>query len=119
MVLIKKSMECSSYDEVGGQQITEFVGLRTKLYSYKMDEGTEENIYPQVRQMNVIRSRLHNVFTETVNKVALSHKDNKRIISYDGINTYAHGYCNLILKKLQKKLQKKIINFNLIYMIWW
>ncbi|XP_020912011.1 uncharacterized protein LOC110249773 [Exaiptasia diaphana] len=28
-------------DEAGGQQLTEFVGLRAKLYSYKMDEDEE------------------------------------------------------------------------------
>ena len=30
-------------DEAGGKIIEEFVGLRTKLYSYKMFEGKEEN----------------------------------------------------------------------------
>ncbi|XP_078380821.1 uncharacterized protein LOC144663677 [Oculina patagonica] len=104
-------------DEAGGQQITEFVGLRAKLYSYKMDEGKEEkkckgvkkavvkkcisfdnykdclfNKKPQMRQMNVIRSHKHDVYTETVNKVALSHMDDKRIICEDGIHTYAHGH---------------------------
>ena len=104
-------------DEAGGQQITEFVGLRAKLYSYKMDEGKEEkkckgvkkavvkkcisfddyknclfNKKPQMRKMNVIRSRKHTIYTETVNKVALSHKDDKRIICEDGIHTYAHGH---------------------------
>ena len=29
-------------DEAGGQIIEEFVGLRAKLYSYKMFEGKEE-----------------------------------------------------------------------------
>ena len=76
-------------DEAGGQQIAEFVGLRAKLYSYIMDEGKEEkkckgikkavvkkcisfndykncllNKKPQMRQMNVIRSHMHEVFTE-------------------------------------------------------
>ena len=92
-------------DEAGGEQIAEFVGLRAKLYSYRMDKGTEEkkckgikkavvkktisfndyknclfNKKPQMRQMNVIRSHKHEVFTETVNKVALSCEDDKRII---------------------------------------
>ena len=30
-------------DEAGGKQIVEFVGLRAKLYSYKMLVGFEEN----------------------------------------------------------------------------
>ena len=29
-------------DEVGGKQIVEFVGLRAKLYSYKMHDGSED-----------------------------------------------------------------------------
>ena len=29
-------------DETGGDQIIEFVGLRSKLYSYIMDDGKEE-----------------------------------------------------------------------------
>ena len=45
-----------------------------------------------MRQTNVIRPRKHNVYTETINKVALSHEDDKRIILSDGINTLAYGY---------------------------
>ena len=29
-------------DEVGGKQLAEFVGLRAKLYSYKMLDGSED-----------------------------------------------------------------------------
>jgi len=36
----------------------------------------------QMRNMNVIRSHLHNVYTEEVNKVALSAEDDKK--SYYG-----------------------------------
>ena len=42
------------------------------------------------RSMNVFRSRKHNVYTETVNKVALSANDDKRIIC--GIHTLAIGH---------------------------
>ena len=45
-----------------------------------------------MRKMNVIRSHKHEVYTETVFKVALSHKDDKRVIREDGIHTYAHGH---------------------------
>ncbi|XP_048587295.1 uncharacterized protein LOC125570163 [Nematostella vectensis] len=109
-------------DEAGGQQITEFVGLRAKLYSYKMDEGKEEKKCkgvkravvkksigfddykdclfgkkPQMRLMNVIRSHKHDVYTETVNKVALSHEDDKRVICDDGIHTFAYGHFRTLL----------------------
>ena len=108
-------------DEAGGKQIAEFVGLRAKLYSYRMDNGEEIkkdkgvkasvvkntisfndymdclfNKKPQMRQMNLIRSDKHDVYTETVNKVALSADDDKRIICEDGIHTFAYGHyrCN-------------------------
>ena len=104
-------------DEAGGKQIIEFVGLRAKLYSFKMDEGivtkkckgvkkavvnkgisfddyrdTLYNHQSQMRQMNVIRSHKHDIYTETINKVALSHEDDKRIILENGINTLARGH---------------------------
>ena len=49
-----------------------------------------------MRKMNVIRSHKHDVYTETVNKVALSADDDKRIICEDGIHTFAYGHyrCN-------------------------
>ena len=31
-------------DEAGGKQVVEFVGLRAKLYSYKMLDGSEDKI---------------------------------------------------------------------------
>ena len=41
-----------------------------------------------MRHMNVIGSYKHEIyFPEIVNKVALSHEDDKRIILEDGINT--------------------------------
>ena len=52
---------------------------------------------PQMRKMNVIRSHQHEIFSETVNKIALSANDDKRIIMDDGISTLAFG--NKILPK--------------------
>ena len=34
----------------------------------------------KLTKMNVIRSRDHEIFTETVNKIALSSEDDKRVI---------------------------------------
>ena len=42
--------------------------------------------------MNVIRSDKHDVFTEEINKVALSANDDKRVILEDGISTLAYGH---------------------------
>ena len=104
-------------DEAGGKIIEEFVGLRAKLYSYKMHSGgstrkckgikkavikneiTHEDYKnclfgrkSAFRKMNVIRSHSHNIYTEKINKVALSGDDDKRIILEDGIHTLALGH---------------------------
>ena len=38
-----------------------------------------------------IKSDLHNVYTEEVNKIALNSSDNKRLQTFDGITTYPYG----------------------------
>ena len=107
-------------DEVGGKQIEEFVGLRSKLYSYKMAgvdykkcKGVKKSTVKktithgdykdclftkseQMRKMNVIRSHQHDIYTEEVNKVALSADDDKRVIMEDGVHTLAYGHYSLI-----------------------
>ena len=45
-----------------------------------------------MRKMNVIRSRKHDIFSESVAKVALSCDDDKRYIRGDGISTFAWGH---------------------------
>ena len=104
-------------DEKGGECIEEFVALRAKLYSFKMNDGEENKkckgiksgvvkkiiahedyktclfeLKEQRRQMNVLRSYDHTIYTETVNKVALSPFDDKRYILEDNINTLAWGH---------------------------
>ena len=37
------------------------------------------------------KSERHNVFTEEINKIALSSSDDKRMQSIDSIETYAYG----------------------------
>ena len=44
-----------------------------------------------VKQQRFI-SRKHDVYTENINKKALSNNDNKRIISSDKITSYPYGY---------------------------
>ena len=104
-------------DEASGKVVDEFVGLRPKLYSYKMFEGEESKKCKgikksvgkksiahedykkclftgkeQLRKMNVIRSHRHEVYTEEVNKIALCPSDDKRHILEDGVHTLAFGH---------------------------
>ena len=103
-------------DEAGGKIIDEFVGLRSKLYSFKMFEGKESKKCKgikklvvnnsikhkdyknclfagkeQLRKMNVIRSHKHDIYTEEVNKIALSPSDDKRHILKGQTATFALG----------------------------
>ena len=114
-------------DEACGKQIVEFLGLRAKLYPYKMLDGfgdkkmlgVTKNVTKrsnqfdeyrgclfsrkeQHRKMNVIRSHCHEIYTEEINKIALSSDDDKRVIMADGIHTLAYGHTNL--KKRNYKL---------------
>jgi len=102
-------------DECGGEIISEFVGLRAKLYAYKKD-GNEEKCCKgikkavvstsihledhkrclftgkdELRKINVIRSRGHELLTEEINKIALSSSDHKRIICENKIDTMAYS----------------------------
>ena len=49
----------------------------------------------QHRKMNVIRSHCLEIYTEEINKIALSSDDDKRVIMADGIHTLAFGHRNL------------------------
>ena len=56
----------------------------------------------QNRKINVIRSHYHDIYTDEINKIALSSDDDKRVIYMaDGIHTLAYGHTKL--KKLQLK----------------
>ena len=104
-------------DEAAGKIIKEFVGLRAKLYSYKMEQGKEnkrckgikkavveksithedykkclETGKEQLRRQNIIRSYEHEIYTEEINKVALSATDDKRYLLKNSYDTLAWGH---------------------------
>ena len=97
-------------DELGGEIITEFIALRPKTYSYLTDndkidkkaEGTKKCVIKKMIKFDDYKkcllndkvilksqqrfiSNKHGVYTEDVNKIALSNDDDKRIVSSDKI----------------------------------
>ena len=45
--------------------------------------------------MRIFRSRKHQAYTEEKNKIALSSKDDKRIVKPNKIDTLAYGHFSL------------------------
>ena len=101
-------------DEVAGKQITHFIGLRPKLYSFKIEEGkdvkkckgikksvvskgiTFEHYFDclftgekQMRSMKIIQSNNHDIYSKEVNKIALSCEDDKRLVLSNKVDTKA------------------------------
>ena len=104
-------------DEAAGVPICEFVGLRSKMYSYIKDNQKEERTAKGIKKniikndikhinyketlfnkeqmyhkMKTIRSQNHQLGSYEINKVSLSCFDDKRYILEDGINSYAYGH---------------------------
>ena len=117
-------------DELGGRIITEFVALRPKTYSYLTDDckedkkakGTKKCMIKRMIKFNDynncllngevvlksqqrFKSKGHDVYTENVNKIALSSNDDERIVSSDKITSYPYGYKgnNNIISEIIKK----------------
>ena len=104
-------------DEKAGVPITEFVGLRSKMYSYIKENGTDGRTAKGIKKyvikkqishehyksvlfkdtqlhhkMNIIRSYKHQIYSFEINKISLSCFDDKRYILDDGINSLAYGH---------------------------
>ena len=110
-------------DECGGKVMKEFVGLRPKMYSYKVD-STEIKKVKGIRKsaisnlsiedfklclledklyydtLYVLRSKLHEMYTQNIQKLVLSNLDDKRIIRQNKIDTYAYGHYRAIENEL-------------------
>ena len=104
-------------DELAGRIIKEFVALRPKTYSYLTDDckedkkaiGTKKCVTKRMikfddykkcllngevilKSQQRFKSKGHNVYTENINKIALSSNDDKRLIAPDKITSYPYGY---------------------------
>ena len=104
-------------DELGGKIITKFVTLSPKTYSFLTDDGKEDkkakgtkkciikkmikfNDYKKcllddkviLKSQQRFISKKHDVYTENINKIALSNNDDKRIVSSNKISSYPCGY---------------------------
>ena len=107
-------------DEAAGIPITEFVGLRSKMYSYIKDnnnggktaKGIKKNVikkeiqhsdYKDVlfnekqlyHEMKTIRSNNHELGSFVINKTSLSCFDDKRYLHPNGLDSYAYGHFRL------------------------
>ena len=110
-------------DETAGVPIAEFVGLRSKMYSILLADGSSKNTAKGIQhhfsktnlkhelyrkclveqsrthaQYNSIRSFYHQLYTIHENKIALSSYDDKRYLLADSYDTLAYGHY-LIPKK--------------------
>ena len=104
-------------DEAAGVPITEFIGLKSKMYSYvkenqtggKTAKGIKKNVIKNdvkhedykktllenkqmYHKMKTIRSQNNQLGSYEINKVSLSCFDDKRYIHDNGISSYAYGH---------------------------
>ena len=97
-------------DEFGGVIVSEFVGLKSKMYSIKKIDGKEHNTAKGVsiatefdkfkdvlfnkkiikHKMKRIQSKKHKLGTYEIAKISLSCFDDKRYVLDDGIHTLAY-----------------------------
>ena len=103
-------------DELGEKIMKEFCALRTKTCAYLMDDdsekkkakGTKRCVIKRrfmfknykdclfkdtviLRLQQRFKSDYLEVYTEEVNKIALSSNDNKRLETFDRVTTYSYG----------------------------
>ena len=102
-------------DELGETIMKEFFAHRAKTYAYLMDDneekkskGTKKYVIKRelmfknykdclfngeviLKSQQRFKSDNHKMYTEEVNKIALSSDDDKRLQTFNGIETYLYG----------------------------
>jgi len=120
--LVNKKVPGLMKDENNGAIMTEFVGLRVKMYALRVDgkkdtkkvKGIKSNIVVKwitfddymrclfdeielMRKQLCIRSKVHEVYTISETKIALSPYDDKRYILSDSTDTLPWGHYKIPL----------------------
>ena len=116
-------------DEFGGVIVSEFVGLKSKMYSIKKNDGKESNTAKGVsiatefdkfkvmlfneklirRKMKRIQSKKQKLGTYKIDKIYLSCFGNKRYVLDNGIRTLAYFHKDSVTscKEIEKDCDKK------------
>lgn len=122
-------------DELNGEIATEVVGLRSKCYALrtlggidkmKKAKGVKKNVLKskvsfddyynciknnciEMRKQYSIRSKSHNVYTISTERIALNPFDDKRyIIKPDGYDTHAWGHYEIDAEKMEYEYKSVI-----------
>lgn len=122
--LLNKKVIGLMKDELNGKIMTEFIGLRPKMYSFRVcgedhtnkAKGVKDYVTKKyitfddylnclnnskilIKQQNSIRSKNHNVYSIRQNKIALSPYDDKRHLLNNSVDTLPYGHYSIKTKK--------------------
>ena len=126
--------------KLGGKIMTAFVALRPKTYSYIADDsaahltkkkvkGTKKCVIKALnfndykgyllsnevilKSEEIFNSEASNMYTEEINKIALSSNNDKRLQTFDGIHTYPLGTnaCKVYTSELDHHLKHEKLHY--------